>query len=193
MNSFSGLNIRVARIGDAPALFDLIGRLAEFEKLSHEVLGSQALLEETLFSKDSNAHAIIGEQNEKPVGFALYFFNYSTFLARPGLYLEDLFVLPEMRGKGIGDALLTHLAQIACEKNCGRMEWSVLDWNQRAADFYEKKIGARPVKGWTVLQRKRLPDQIKSNLQGHLYRGCGLADSCFFPQSKQYSHSESRR
>ena len=121
--------IRPAEITQASIILDFIKKLAEYEELSHEVTATVSDLENSLFSVDSNAEAILGYLNGHPVAFAIYFHNYSTFLGKKGLYLEDLFVLPEFRGKGIGKKMLKYLANIAIERDCGRFEWSVLDWN----------------------------------------------------------------
>ena len=129
----------------------MIRALAEYEKLTHLCVATEARLEETLFGSRPYAETIIAEWDGAPVGFALYFHNYSTFLAQPGIYLEDLFVQPEFRGKGIGKALLIRLAQIADERACGRMEWSVLDWNEPSITFY-KKLGANPLDDWTIFR-----------------------------------------
>ena len=129
----------------------MIRALAEYEKLTHLCVATEARLEETLFGPRPYAETIIAEWDGAPVGFALYFHNYSTFLAQPGIYLEDLFVKPEFRGKGIGKALLIRLAQIADERVCGRMEWSVLDWNEPSIAFY-KKLGANPLDDWTIFR-----------------------------------------
>lgn len=143
------LNIRKAEIIDADLILEFIKGLAEYEKLSHEVVATSELLRETLFGPEAKAEVLIAEWNGKPAGFALYFHNFSTFLGRPGIYLEDLFVLPELRGHGIGKGLLKRLAQIAVERKCGRLEWSVLDWNKPAIDFYVS-LGAVPMDEWTV-------------------------------------------
>ena len=145
-------SLRSAQVPDVPVILELIRGLAEYEKLAHEVTATAARLQQTLFPADHSApaaHCVLAEVEGVPVGFALYFFNYSTFLARPGLYLEDLFVKTGFRGRGLGRALLLHLAQIANQRGCGRMEWAVLDWNQPAIDFYES-LGARRMKDWQI-------------------------------------------
>ncbi len=142
------LTIRPAVPADAALLVQLIGELAVYEKMSADVQVTPALLEETMFRK-GGAEALIAEWEGEPVGFALYFHNFSTFVGRPGLYLEDLFVRPEARGRGIGTILLSTLARIAVERNCGRMEWSCLDWNQTGIDFYLSKQ-AEPMGDWTT-------------------------------------------
>ena len=141
--------VRTATPADVPAIFELIQALAEYEKLSHAVTGSPELLKEHLFSERPFAEAIVAEYEGKVVGFGLFFHNYSTFLTRPGIYLEDLFVLPEYRGRGIGKKLITYLAGLAIERNCGRLEWSVLDWNAPAIAFY-KGIGAQILDEWRI-------------------------------------------
>ena len=144
--------IRPATRADLPLILQFIRDLAAYEKLSHEVAATVEQLERTLFPTGdtaSVAQCVLAFAADAPAGLAIYFFNYSTFLARPGLYLEDLFVKPEFRGHGIGKALLLHLAKIANARGCGRMEWAVLDWNQPAIEFYES-LGARRMKEWQV-------------------------------------------
>ncbi|WP_013320181.1 GNAT family N-acetyltransferase [Gloeothece verrucosa] len=143
------LQIRPAIPADVPTIFALIQALADYEKLSDSVTGNAELLTEHLFGQPSYAEAIVAEWESKIVGFALFFPNYSTFLTKPGIYLEDLFVLPEYRRKGIGKALLMYLAQLALERKAGRLEWSVLDWNQPAIDFYQS-IGASVLPDWRI-------------------------------------------
>jgi GNAT superfamily N-acetyltransferase len=143
------LEIRAATGDDVPLLLSLIRELADYERLSHEVVATEALLRESLFGERRVAEALLGYLGDEPAGFALFFHNFSTFLGRPGIYLEDLYVRPGFRGAGMGRALLVHLAGLARERNCGRLEWSVLDWNEPAIGFYER-IGASPVSGWTV-------------------------------------------
>jgi GNAT superfamily N-acetyltransferase len=147
--SVGNLIIRSAQPEDAATLFDLINALAEYEKLSHHVTGSAEALKEHLFGDRPCIEAIVADHNEKSVGFALFFTNYSTFLTKPGIYLEDLFVLPDCRGLGIGKALLTRLAQLALERDCGRLEWSVLDWNKPAIGFYQR-MGATVLPDWRI-------------------------------------------
>jgi GNAT superfamily N-acetyltransferase len=158
-------NIRAATAADVPLILSFIRDLATYEKLSHEVVATEATLHRTLFGHSSAcgepvasaAHVVIaeacmpGQAGSRPAGFALYFFNYSTFLAQPGLYLEDLFVKPEFRGDGMGKALLLHLAKIANARGCGRMEWAVLDWNEPAKGFY-RKLGAVQLDDWRVFR-----------------------------------------
>jgi GNAT superfamily N-acetyltransferase len=143
------LNLRSATAKDAHTLFLLILALAEYEHLSSEVTGSVENLEQHLFSQPPLARAMLAEIDQQPIGFALYFYNYSTFRTQPGIYLEDLFVLPAYRRQGVGTALLKALAQIALEGGCGRMEWSVLDWNRPAIAFYEK-MGATVLPDWRI-------------------------------------------
>ncbi|MBV8887798.1 MAG: GNAT family N-acetyltransferase [Chroococcidiopsidaceae cyanobacterium CP_BM_RX_35] len=143
------LHIRPAQPSDAPVLFELIQALAEYEELSHAVTGNADALSKHLFGDRPCVEAILAESAEQTVGFALFFTNYSTFLTQPGIYLEDLFVLPEYRRQGIGKALLTHLAQLAVERGCGRLEWSVLDWNQPAISFY-RRLGAAILEDWRI-------------------------------------------
>lgn len=143
------LNLRPATRTDIPAILGFIRELAEYEKLTHQVVADEAKLEATLFGARPYAEVIIAEWAGMPAGFALYFHNYSTFLAKPGIYLEDLFVPPAFRDKGIGKALLIELARIAVARDCGRLEWSVLDWNEPAIGFY-KSLGAVPMDEWTV-------------------------------------------
>ena len=143
------LVIRPAERADVPVIADLIRGLAHFEQLEDEVTMTDERLAANLFGPHHYAETLIAEEGDKPVGFALFFHNFSTFLAKPGMYLEDLFVIPESRGHGIGRALLKELARLAVERECGRLEWSVLDWNRDAIGFYER-LGARPNSEWTV-------------------------------------------
>ena len=143
--------LRSATAADVPLILGFIRDLAAYEKLTHEVSATEAALHRTLFGASPAAHVVIAEEAGRPAGFALYFFNYSTFLAKPGLYLEDLFVKPEFRGHGIGRTLLLHLAKIANAHGCGRMEWSVLDWNEPAKGFYQK-LGAVPLDDWRIMR-----------------------------------------
>ena len=145
------VRIEPARETDAPLILRLIKALADYERLSDEVVATEAAVRASLFGDDRKAEAVIAYAGTEPVGFAVWFHNYSTFAGRHGLYLEDLFVLPEWRGRGIGRALLRHLAGIAVTRGCGRMEWAVLDWNEPAIRFYES-VGARPMSEWTVFR-----------------------------------------
>ncbi|MBD2101067.1 GNAT family N-acetyltransferase [Leptolyngbya sp. FACHB-261] len=141
--------LRPATPDDTETIFHLIKALAAYEKLSHEVTGSLTQLHEHLFGARAYIEVILAEVEGKSVGFALFFHNYSTFLTAPGIYLEDLFVEPEYRGLGLGKALLTHLAQLAVERGCGRLEWSVLDWNEPAIGFYQR-CGAQIMNEWRI-------------------------------------------
>ncbi|AFZ56038.1 GNAT family N-acetyltransferase [Anabaena cylindrica FACHB-243] len=149
MTSCSDLIVRFAEPNDCHTLFALIQCLAEFEKLSHAVTGDALALKEHLFGSPKYIEAILAESAGQAVGFALFFHNYSTFLTKPGIYLEDLFVLPEFRRQGIGKALLTKIAKIAVERDCGRLEWSVLDWNVSAQAFY-RRMGADILDDWRI-------------------------------------------
>jgi GNAT superfamily N-acetyltransferase len=146
--------IRDAVTADVPTILQLIRDLAEYERAPNDVVATEEGLRDILFGNEPAARVVIAREGEEPVGFAVYFFNFSTWLGRPGLYLEDLFVRPEKRGHGYGRALLTHLARIAQERGCGRMEWAVLDWNEPAIQFY-KKLGATPMDEWTVFRLNR--------------------------------------
>ena len=141
--------VRPAEAADVPVIAELIRGLARFEKLEQDVTMTDERLAQNLFGPHRYAETLVAEEGGAPVGFALFFHNFSTFLALPGIYLEDLFVVPEHRGRGIGRSLLQRLAQIAVERGCGRLEWSVLDWNREAIGFYER-LGARPNSEWTV-------------------------------------------
>ena len=140
--------IRFATAQDIPIILDFIKKLAEYEKMSDEVVATEELLNEWIFQKQK-AEVIFALEDGKEVGFALFFHNFSTFLGKAGIYLEDLFVLSEYRGRGHGKALLSRLAEIACERGCGRLEWSCLDWNKPSIDFY-LSLGASPMEDWTV-------------------------------------------
>ena len=145
------IELRQATAADVPLILSFIRKLADFEKLTGTVAATEQSLAETLFGQRPAAEVTFAYIDGVPVGFALYFYNYSTFLGRPGIYLEDLYVDEKHRGKGAGKALLLHLTRIAKERNCGRVEWAVLDWNQRAIDFY-KSLGAQPMHEWTVFR-----------------------------------------
>jgi GNAT superfamily N-acetyltransferase len=145
------IRLRPARADDVDVILDFIRDLADYEKLSDQVVADEDRLRETLFGERPSAEVVVAELDGRPAGFALFFHNFSTFLARPGLYLEDLYVRPELRGRGVGRRLLARLAAIAVERGCGRFEWSVLDWNEPAIAFYDK-LGARPMTGWTVFR-----------------------------------------
>nr|WP_041484169.1 GNAT family N-acetyltransferase [Desulfitobacterium metallireducens] len=153
------LKFRFADVNDVPLILGFIKELAEYEKMSNEVVATEEVLRNSLFERKM-AEVIIAEYNQKPVGFALFFHNFSTFLGRPGIYLEDLYIKPEMRGKGVGKILLAYLAQLTLERNCGRLEWSCLDWNEPSIHFY-RNLGAAPMDEWTVF---RVTDQALDNL-----------------------------
>jgi GNAT superfamily N-acetyltransferase len=156
--------IRPGERADVPVIAKLIRGLAHFEKLEHEVTMTEDRLAANLFGPHHYAETLIAQDDDSadgaPVGFALFFHNFSTFLAQPGIYLEDLFVIPEQRGRGVGRALLKELARLAVERECGRLEWSVLDWNREAIAFYER-LGAQPNSEWTVY---RLTGEALSSL-----------------------------
>ena len=145
----STCTIRPAAPGDEELILSFIRALADYEHMSDQVVATPALLREWIFEK-KKAEVIFAEAEGKPVGFALFFHNFSTFLGRAGLYLEDLFVLPEERGRGYGEALLRHLARTALDRGCGRLEWACLDWNRPSIDFYTKKMRALPMEEWTT-------------------------------------------
>ena len=145
------LRITRATERDVPLILRLIKALAEYERMSGDVVATEEGLRETLFGPRPAAEVVVGYAGEEPAGFALFFHNFSTFVGKPGLYLEDLFVVPKFRGRGYGKALLAHLARIAVERNCGRFEWTVLDWNEPAIGFY-RKLGAVPMDGWTIFR-----------------------------------------
>ena len=147
-------NIRPATESDVAAIQQMVRELAEFEELSHQVTSSEADLAAALFGESPCAEAVVAENGDGPVAFALFFTNYSTFNGRPGLYLEDLYVKPQHRGVGVGTQLLKYLAGIAVERDYGRMDWSVLDWNQRAIDFYEGH-GATVLQEWRFVRTER--------------------------------------
>ncbi len=146
--------IRFAVIDDVPTILRLIRDLAEYERAPDEVIATEEQLRQNLFGQRPTAEVLLGEEKGEPVCFALFFHNFSTWMGRRGLYLEDLFVQPDHRGKGYGRALLVRLAQIARERECGRMEWAVLDWNEPAIQFY-RKLGARPNEDWTIFRLTR--------------------------------------
>lgn len=143
------LQIRPATEDDVPLILRFIRELAEYERLAHTVVATEESLRATLFGNPRFAEVLIAESGGEAAGFALFFHNYSTFLAKPGFYLEDLYVRPELRGRGIGKQLLSRLAKLARERNCGRLEWAVLNWNESAIRFYES-LGAEPMNTWTV-------------------------------------------
>lgn len=149
MTPADDIHISSATEADVPTILGFIRALAEYEKLAHTVVATEQKLQDTLFGPRRHAEVLIARLNNQPAGFALFFHNYSTFLAKPGIYLEDLFVLPEHRKKGVGKALLRKLAQLAKERNCGRLEWSVLDWNEPAIGFYQR-LGATVMPDWRI-------------------------------------------
>ncbi len=163
MESGADFRIRLAQREDVSTILSLIRELAEYERAPDEVIATEEQLRENLFGPHPAAEVLIGEEAGKPVGFALFFHNFSTWMGRRGLYLEDLFVRPSARGKGYGRSLLVRLAELAQERDCGRMEWAVLDWNKPAIQFY-LKLGARPNEEWTTYRLTR--DRIARLAQG---------------------------
>jgi GNAT superfamily N-acetyltransferase len=157
MTKHDDFEIRPARLEDVPVILQLIRDLATYERAPNDVTATEPQLVDVLFGEKPVAEVLLAFEGESPVGFAVFFYNFSTWLGRPGLYLEDLFVNPEKRGKGYGRALLVALAKIARERECGRMEWAVLDWNEPAINFY-RKLGAQPMHEWTVF--RLTPDDI---------------------------------
>lgn len=151
MNTADNFSIRSATANDVPLILSLIKELAQYEKLSHAVVATEDDLKESLFGARPAAEVVIGYEGSEPVGYALFFPTFSTFVGKPGIYLEDLYVRPVARRKGYGRALLLHLAQLARERGCGRLEWSVLDWNEPSINFY-KSLGAVPLDDWTVFR-----------------------------------------
>lgn len=149
MDVSADFRIEPATVEDVPLILRFITGLAEYEKLAHEMRATEDQLRATLFGDRRDAEVVIARAGGEPVGFALFFHTYSTFLGQRGLYLEDLFVVPEWRGRGAGRALLAHLACVAIERDCGRLEWTVLDWNEPAIRFY-KSLGAQSMHGWTI-------------------------------------------
>ena len=151
MSTVADFRIREARVEDVPIILELIRDLATYERAPNEVVATEDQLADVLFGNRPAAEVLLGFEGETPIGFALFFHNFSTWLGRPGLYLEDLFVKPEKRGKGYGRALLIELAKIARDRGCGRMEWAVLDWNEPAIKFYHS-LEAKPMDEWTVFR-----------------------------------------
>jgi GNAT superfamily N-acetyltransferase len=154
MNMPENFQIRPSSVEDVPIILELIRDLATYERAPHEVTATEEQLVDVLFGERPAAEVLLALEEKLPVGFAVYFYNFSTWLGRPGLYLEDLFVKPEKRGKGYGRALLVELAKIARDRGCGRMEWAVLNWNEPAIKFYQT-LGARPMNEWTVFRLTR--------------------------------------
>ena len=146
--NLESFKLRFAEITDVPLILEFIKELADYEKMLNEVEATEAILIESLFERKM-AEVVIGEYKNKPVAFALFFHNFSTFLGKPGIYLEDLYVKPEMRGKGMGKAILSFLAKLSIDRKCGRLEWWCLDWNKSSIEFY-KQMGAVPMDEWTV-------------------------------------------
>ncbi len=158
----SNFEIQEARIEDVPQILFFIKQIADYEKLSDEVVATITDIENLFFCRSPKVFCVLAYENKTPVGFAVYFFNFSTFLCKHGLYLEDLFVLNEFRGKGFGKALLLYLTKVALENNCGRMEWSVLDWNTPAIEFY-KSLQAKPMEEWTIFRLKEAELKAMNN------------------------------
>jgi GNAT superfamily N-acetyltransferase len=154
MNSQNNFEIRPARVEDVPLILELIRDLATYERAPKEVTATEKQLVGSLFGEKPVAEVLLAFEGKSPVGFAVFFYNFSTWLGRPGLYLEDLFVKPEKRGKGYGRALLVDLAKVARDRGCGRMEWAVLNWNEPAIKFY-RALGAKPLDQWTVFRLTR--------------------------------------
>ncbi len=154
MKALTDFKIRPARVEDVPIILQLIRDLATYERAPDDVVATEELLVDVLFGEKPAAEVLLAFEEKSPVGFGVYFYNFSTWLGRPGLYLEDLFVRPDKRGKGYGRALLVELAKIARDRGCGRMEWAVLDWNKPAIEFY-RALGAKPMNEWTVFRLTR--------------------------------------
>ena len=151
MTGLTQFKIKPATKKDVPVILSFIKKLADYERLSHEVVATEELLQRTLFGQRRTAEVAIGYYDDAPVGFVLFFHNFSTFIGRPGIYIEDLFVEEAYRRRGFGGALLAHVAKLAAARDCGRLEWSVLDWNEPAVNFYTK-LGAVPMNEWTVFR-----------------------------------------
>ena len=162
MKSGAEITVRPARAEDSALVLDFIQQLARYEKLEHECVATAEQIRETLFGAKAKAESLLAFEDGNPAGFAVYFYSYSTFLAKPGLYLEDLFVKPELRGRGIGKRIFLELLRIAAKNDCGRFEWSVLDWNEPAIKFYES-LGAKAQAEWI---RYRLDEEQISMLAG---------------------------
>ena len=154
MKTIENFQIRPAHVEDVPVILQLIRDLATYERAPNDVTATEEQLVDVLFGERPAAEVLLAFEGQSPVGFAVFFYNFSTWLGRPGLYLDDLFVKPEMRGKGYGRALLIELAKIARDRGCGRMEWAVLDWNEPAIEFY-RALGAKPMDEWTVFRLTR--------------------------------------
>ena len=149
MTTASNFTIRPATVSDVDTIFSLIKELAEYERLAHQVVATQKDIHNSLFGERPFAEALIGDYERTPISFALFFYNFSTFIGKPGIYLEDLYVKPEYRSKGFGRKMLVHIARLAIKRNCGRFEWSVLDWNTPAIRTYEK-LNAKPMQNWIL-------------------------------------------
>lgn len=149
--------IRTATVDDVPLILQFIKELAEYEKLANDVTATEELLRNNLFGSRQTAEVLLGFEDAEPAGFALFFHNFSTFIGKPGIYLEDLFVRPKFRGRGYGKALMVQIARTAVQRDCGRFEWSVLNWNTPSIEFY-RSLGAKPMSEWTVqrLTRKEI-------------------------------------
>ena len=160
MKAAESISVRPAKAEDSALLLELIRELARYEKLEHECIATVEQVRESLFGNKPRAEALLAFENDQPAGYAIYFYSYSTWLAKPGLYLEDLFVKPELRGRGIGKRIFLELLRVADANGCGRFEWSVLDWNQPAIDFYER-MGAKAQGEWI---RYRLEEEQISRL-----------------------------
>lgn len=160
----SNFSIRPATVEDVPLILQFITELADYEKLSHEVTATEDMLRENLFGARKVAEVLLGFEGAEPAGFALFFHNFSTFIGKPGIYLEDLFVRPKFRGRGYGKALMVHLARVAVERDCGRFEWWVLNWNTPSIEFYHS-LGAKPMSEWTVQRMTRKDIELLAKLQ----------------------------
>src|SRR5437762_2012102 len=182
MNGQNNFEIRPARVEDVPLILELILDLATYERAPEEVIATEEQLVAVLFGEKPVAEVLLAFEGKSPVGFAVFFHNFSTWLGRPGLYLEDLFVKPEKRGKGYGRALLVDLAKIARDRGCGRMEWAVLDWNEPAIKFY-RALGAKPMDEWTVFRLTR--DGIE--------RLANAADTAATTEQREHEHPPSPR
>lgn len=167
--------IKPATVADIPLILLFIKKLAKYEKLLNQVTATEEILKKTLFGERAYAEVIIGYWENQPISFAVYFYNFSTFLGRPGIYLEDLFVEEDFRGKGLGKKMLSYLANLAKAKQCARLDWWVLDWNAPAIDFY-KKIGAKPMDEWTVYRvtEQALDDLAQLHFHSPLPPGEGV-------------------
>ncbi|HEX3912042.1 MAG TPA: GNAT family N-acetyltransferase [Steroidobacteraceae bacterium] len=160
----SGLDISAAAAADVPLILAFINELAEYENLRHESVATEASIHKALFGPTPRAEAVVARFNGEPAGFALFFHNFSTFLGKPGLYLEDLYVRPALRGRAIGKSLLSHLAALAVERDCGRFQWQVLDWNRPSRDFYES-LGAQADGAW--VNYRMTGDALRRLAQSH--------------------------